>query len=75
MNLRELMQNLTAHGQEPHAKFAKGNALFMVSCELAGIEPTRRQASKFRNHKGRAWPMRIEAVKKIQEQEGTSEHQ
>jgi len=34
--------------------FVKDQA-FIAACEKAGINPTKRQASKWRNHKGLAW--------------------
>lgn len=37
-----------------NANFAK-NPLFLKACELAGVPPTKRQASAFRNHKGLAF--------------------
>jgi len=38
---------------------------FIKMCELANIEPTRRQASKFKNGKGRAYKKAIEMKGKI----------
>jgi hypothetical protein len=35
--------------------FAKTIQTFKDSCDLAGLKPSPRQASKFRNHKGRAY--------------------
>lgn len=43
-----------------NVKFSKMDETFKVSCERAGIEPTRRQASKFRNKKGLAYKFRNE---------------
>ena len=37
-----------------NANFAK-SPLFLKACELAGIEPTKRQASRFRNRTGQAF--------------------
>ncbi len=48
---------------ESNAHFAKNNALFRRACELAKVEPTARQASKWRNQRGRAYAMRNAAVK------------
>jgi hypothetical protein len=41
-----------------NAEFARTNGQFRAACERAGIEPTRRQASKFRNKTGAAWAAR-----------------
>jgi hypothetical protein len=38
-----------------NVKFSENNDIFKVSCSIAGIPATRRQASKFRNNKGLAW--------------------
>ena len=35
-------------------EFARTDRVFKMACELANIEPTARQASKFRNKKGTA---------------------
>jgi len=35
-------------------KYCKENAIFKEACSLATVDPTRRQASKFRLGKGRA---------------------
>ena len=37
-----------------NANFAKRNERFLAACEVAGTEPTRRQASKFRRGRGKA---------------------
>jgi len=68
LNLREFVQTLTAHGRESNDKF-QSNALFIKCCELAGVSPTKRQASKFRNGKGEAYPMRLEAAQLIYREE------
>lgn len=39
--------------------------LFRRACELAGIEPTRRQASKWNNKRGLAWDRRNDAKKAL----------
>jgi hypothetical protein len=39
----------------PNQEFAKTNADFLACCTSAGVEPTKRQASKFRMRKGRAY--------------------
>ncbi len=38
--------------------------VFQIACEMAKVEPTKRQASKFLNQKGLAYPMRKLAVTK-----------
>jgi len=38
-----------------HKDFALKIKTFKASCEKAGIEPTKRQASKYRNKKGKAY--------------------
>lgn len=42
-------------------EFSKKDKLFQFSCKLAKVEPTRRQASKFRMKKGKAFPLRGKA--------------
>jgi hypothetical protein len=44
-----------------NAEFAKMDDVFRKACEVAEIEVTRRQASKYRNKKGNAWVKRTEA--------------
>lgn len=39
-------------------EFAEKDVNFIRCCEAAGVEPTKRQASKFRNGKGRAFKSR-----------------
>lgn len=39
---------------ETNAEFAAGGELFRLACKLAGIAPTKRQASKWRADKGLA---------------------
>lgn len=41
-------------GKITNTMFARENELFRKSCEAAGIEPTPRQASRWRNGKGKA---------------------
>lgn len=36
-------------------EFALTDAVFRKACEMAGVEPTKRQAIKFRHGKGRAY--------------------
>lgn len=38
-----------------NAEFAVKNTAFRALCESAGVEPTPRQASKFRRKAGKAW--------------------
>jgi len=38
------------------------DVLFQESCKLAKVEPTKRQASKWRAGKGRARPFRMKAL-------------
>jgi len=50
-------------------KFAETNKEFILCCQLAEIKPTKRQASKFRLQKGKAWKehdrvIRDELIKK-----------
>jgi hypothetical protein len=39
-------------------EFAEKNQEFRTACELAGTPPTSRQASKYRNEKGKAFPFK-----------------
>ncbi len=39
-------------------KFAETDEIFIRICKEIGIEPTKRQASKFRMKKGIVWKMR-----------------
>jgi hypothetical protein len=41
------------------------NPVFKMACELAGVYPSVRQASKYRNRKGQAYCFRLEALKKL----------
>lgn len=38
-----------------NSQFAANDQNFIAACESAGVRPTARQASKFRNKKGAAW--------------------
>jgi hypothetical protein len=49
--------------------FMKADETFKVACELAGVQVTVRQASKFRSEKGKAFSFR-EQAKKQQAQAG-----
>ena len=46
--------------QQTHREFATADTAFRAACERASVEPTRRQASKFRNKRGRAYAARRE---------------
>jgi hypothetical protein len=48
--------------------FAATDSLFQKCCELAGIKPCGRQASKFRNQKGAAYKHRAIAKTKLEKQ-------
>lgn len=39
----------------PHREFAKRDAGFGAACNAVGLPATKRQASKYRRHMGRAW--------------------
>lgn len=43
------------YGINTNAIFAEKNKEFQVACEAAGIAPTKRQASKYRNKRGLAY--------------------
>lgn len=51
----------------PNVKFAKEDILFKKACELSKTEPTTRQASKWRNSKGRAYKYRNKAVEAVKD--------
>ena len=42
-------------GREFNRHFAKSNSHFNKCCEMAGVKPTKRQASKFRSGFGKAY--------------------
>ena len=46
-----------------HKEFAKDDLFFQKACELAGVQATRRQASKWRNNRGAAIKFKNEAKK------------
>jgi len=49
-----------------NAEFAKSDKNFLSACELAQALPTQRQASKFRNKKGKAYnEQRLHGQKEI----------
>ena len=41
--------------REDNKTFAQTNTAFKTACEKAGLPPTKRQASKFRNEYGKAY--------------------
>jgi hypothetical protein len=53
--LRGMIQAGTNHKGQSNHEFAKSNGTFIQACEAAGVEPTVRQASKFRNKRGAAY--------------------
>lgn len=53
------------HYSVPNARFAAHNPVFRKACELAKVEPTQRQASKWRNRRGRAYSFRGPALRAI----------
>lgn len=36
-------------------EFAETNVEFKAACDIAGVKPTKRQASRFRNNRGKAF--------------------
>lgn len=46
-------ENLTMKSEMTSRQFAATDPLFRKCCELAGIQPTKRQASKFRSERGK----------------------
>jgi len=50
-------------------EFAKENKLFRKACEIAVINPTGRQASKFRKHRGLAYKNQGKAQSAIDKKE------
>lgn len=47
---------------DSNRKMAEKDPIFRKACELAGVQPTKRQASKWRNKRGRAYDFRIQAA-------------
>jgi len=43
------------NGAIPNKVFARNDGAFNAACDAAGVKPTSRQASKFRNGKGSAY--------------------
>lgn len=48
------MKNTKSSTVMTNKKFAETNQTFIAACERAGVTPTPRQASKYRNGKGKA---------------------
>ncbi len=46
---------MTTKEKETNNEFAKNNKQFIAACEKAGIQPTGRQAGKWRRQKGAAY--------------------
>jgi hypothetical protein len=66
----------TAAAEAPtvtNAKFATKDKLFQAACSLAGIDPTPRQASKWRRGTGLAHTYRAEALAEIRNEEAADE--
>ena len=55
-------------------QICKTSELFRKACELAGIEPTPRQASRFLNHNGKAYKFYNAAKKELTKQEKPKEN-
>jgi hypothetical protein len=53
--LRGMISAGTNHEGQSNREFAAKNGGFQAACEAAGIKPTKRQASKFRNKTGTAY--------------------
>ena len=43
-------------------EFAAKSELFQKACELAEVKPTKRQASRWHQRRGKAWAKREEAL-------------
>jgi len=54
-----------------NTKFAEVDKVFNASCSHAGVQPTPRQASKYRNKKGSAYAYRTQALQTIREEEAS----
>jgi hypothetical protein len=46
---------LTMRGDVSNREFAEKDEVFKAACEKVGVKATRRQASKWRMGRGRAW--------------------
>ena len=49
-----------------HREFAGTDGIFKLACELAKVQPTVRQASKFRSKRGSAYAMRKQATEALE---------
>lgn len=47
------------------AQFASSDKVFLKACELAGVDNSRRQASKFQNGHGSAFRFRQQAIREV----------
>ena len=45
-------------GEKTNSEFAHEDTTFKIACEQAKVEPTTRQASKYRRKRGAAWKVR-----------------
>lgn len=55
MSTKKAAPNNTPWGYVTNKMFAASDENFRACCAEAGVEPTARQASKFRSRKGQAW--------------------
>ena len=55
MNYKEIGTRIKPKYDKTHHEFSKADKAFRKACEDSGCPPTRRQASKFRRQRGRAW--------------------
>ena len=51
------MKNQNYKTKVSNSEFSKTNKKFKEFCKIAGVEPTVRQASKWRNQKGSAYKL------------------
>ena len=61
---------MTENNKMRAEKFMKENNLFIECCTLADVPPTKRQVSKFRMGRGRAFKMKGEVIRKRLIKEG-----
>jgi hypothetical protein len=54
-----------------NTKFAEVDKVFQAACSEAGLEPTPRQASKYRNKRGLAYGYRPQALATIRQEEAS----
>lgn len=60
-------QAIKARHQGSNRQFAAEDELFRTSCKMAGVEPTKRQASKWRRKCGSAYEYRHGAAAALKE--------